>query len=240
MQKNPPIFNVPPVVFAFIGLFVGVHLLRDYLPAQADWELVINFAFIPQRYAALMAGQGDTFPGGLYGDIWTFFTYMFLHGDWTHLTLNSLWMLAFGTPLAIRLGAVGFVVFSLVLAAGGAALHLAIYWGELVPVVGASAAISGQMAAVIRFFMSGPSFARRGQDAANSHFVPAEPLAKVLRNPRVIIFIAVWFGINFVFGVGIVDVGGGGAQIAWEAHLGGFLTGLLLFPLFDPVGRSRS
>ena len=235
MQKNPPIFNVPPAVFGLIGVFVGVHLFRGFLTAQADWELLLTFAFIPQRYAALLAGHGSIFPGGIMADFWTFFTYMFLHGSWTHLAMNSLWLLAFGTPLAIRLGGARFIVFSLILAAAGAAMHLAVYWGELVPVVGASAAISGQMAAVIRFSMSGPSFSPIG----NGTFAPAEPLTKVLCNPRILIFIAVWIGINYIFGVGIVDITGTGAQIAWEAHLGGFLAGLLLFPFFDPVGRSN-
>ena len=231
LRKNPPIFNVPPAVFGLIGVFVGIHLLRQFLSAQADWEFLLTFAFIPQRYAAWMAGHGGMFPGGRLADIWTFFTYMFLHGSWTHLAMNSLWLLAFGTPLAVRLGAERFLVFSLILAAAGAAFHLAVFWGELVPVIGASAAISGHMAAVIRFSMSGPSFAPTGT------FAPAEPLHRVLRNPRVLIFIAIWFGINFIFGVGIVDVTGTGAQIAWQAHLGGFIAGLLLFPFFDPVGR---
>lgn len=217
-------------------MFVGVHLFREFLSDPADWELLLTFAFIPQRYAALVAGQGSVFPGGSLADVWTFFTYMFLHGDWTHLALNSLWMLAFGTPLAMRLGGFSFVVFSFVLAAAGAGLHLAIYWGEFTPVVGASAAISGHMAAVIRFYMSGSSHIPAGGEE-RLYLLPAEPLAKVLRNPRILMFMAVWFGINFVFGVGIVDIGGTGSQIAWEAHLGGFLAGLLLFPFFDPVGR---
>jgi len=217
---------VPLVVFTLIGIFVGIHLLRQYLTIEDGWEFLLTFAFIPQRYAAAAAGHAGTFPGGILADVWSFVTYMFLHGNWTHLAINSLWMLAFGTPLALRLGALRFIVFSFVLAAAGAGLHLAVYWGELVPVVGASAAISGHMAAVIRFYMTGPANA------------PAEPLVRVLRNPRVLMFIAVWFGINLVFGVGIVDLSGTGAQIAWEAHLGGFIAGLLLFPVFDPVKRS--
>jgi len=228
LQKNPPIFNVPIVVFVFIALFVGVHLLRQFLALEAEWEFLLTFAFIPQRYAAAAAGHAGMFPGGTLADIWSFVTYMFLHGSWTHLAINSLWMLAFGTPLAVRFGAWRFIVFSFVLAAAGAGLHLSVYWGEMVPVVGASAAISGHMAAVIRFSMTGPANA------------PAQPLSRVLSNPRVLMFIAVWFGINFIFGVGIVDVTGTGAQIAWEAHLGGFLAGLLLFPFFDPVGRIKT
>ncbi len=238
LQENPPIFNVPSTVFGLIGLFVGVHLFRQYISGPADWEFLLTFAFIPQRYAALAAGHSGMFPGGNMADIWTFFSYMFLHGDWSHLALNSLWMLAFGTPLAVRLGSVRFVVFSLILAASGAAMHLAIYWGELVPVVGASAAISGHMAAVVRFSMSGPSYMPIGTAASQQNFTPAEPLSRVLQNPRILMFIAVWFGINLIFGVGIVDITGTGAQIAWEAHLGGFLAGLLLFPFFDPVRRT--
>jgi len=196
------------------------------------------FGFVPQRYAAMLAGYSNVFPGGPMADAWTFFSYMFLHGDWSHLTLNGLWMLAFGTPLAVRMGALRFILFSFVLAAAGAGLHLGVYWGELVPVVGASAAISGHMAAVVRFSMSGPSFAPIGARGNNSLFAPAEPLSKVLQNPRVLMFIAVWVGVNFIFGVGIVDISGTGSQIAWEAHLGGFLAGLLFFPFFDPVRRA--
>ena len=228
---------MPTVVFALIGMFVGVHLLRQFLTAQADWEFILTFAFIPQRYAALIAGHSDIFPGGIWADAWSFVTYMFLHGSWSHLALNSLWMLAFGTPLAVRLGWKRFVIFSFILAIAGAGLHLAVYWGELVPVVGASAAISGQMAAVIRFTMSGPSYAPIGMGSDQQNFAPAEPLIKVLSNPRILMFIAIWFGINFIFGVGIVDLSGTGAQIAWEAHVGGFIAGLVLFPLFDPVGK---
>ncbi len=220
-----------------LGMFFVVHLLREFVSAQMDLEIVLTFAFIPQRYAALANGQGSFLPGGGLADFWSFFTYMFLHGNWAHLTLNSLWMLAFGSPLAWRLGATSFVVFSLVLAAAGAALHLVIYWGELVPVVGASAAISGYMAAVIRFAMSGPTIVPIGIRESHRYFSPAEPLSQVLSNPRVLIFIAVWVGVNFIFGVGIIDISGSGSQIAWEAHLGGFLAGLLLFPYFDPVGK---
>lgn len=237
LQQNPPIFNIPAAVVSLLGLFFGIHVLREFISVQADYNVVQTFAFIPLRYAALAAGQESYLPGGILADIWTFFSYMFLHGDWTHLALNSLWMLAFGSPLAFRLGTRSFIIFSLVLAAAGAALHLYFYWGSYTPVVGASAAISGHMAAVVRFAMSGQTMLSFDPADRGRYLQPAEPLVDVLRNPRVLIFIAVWFGINYVFGVGIIDITGTGAQIAWEAHLGGFLAGLLLFPFFDPVRR---
>jgi membrane associated rhomboid family serine protease len=63
---------------------------------------------------------------------------------------------------------------------------------------------------------------------------PAAPLAAILRDGRVIAFLLVWFGVNAlvgIFGSGTLASG----SIAWEAHVGGFVAGLLLFPLFDPV-----
>jgi membrane associated rhomboid family serine protease len=60
-----------------------------------------------------------------------------------------------------------------------------------------------------------------------------------LRDTRVLAFLGVWFGLNLFFGL---FAGGGGfasGPIAWEAHIGGFIAGLLLFPYFDPVERPK-
>ena len=64
-----------------------------------------------------------------------------------------------------------------------------------------------------------------------------QSLFQALRNPRVLAFLAVWFGINIVFGIGAIAVGSAEQSVAWQAHIGGFLAGLLLFSLFDPVSR---
>jgi membrane associated rhomboid family serine protease len=56
-----------------------------------------------------------------------------------------------------------------------------------------------------------------------------------LRDLRILAFFTVWFGINLLFGLGSISLTGGDQPIAWEAHVGGFLAGLLLFGLFDPV-----
>jgi membrane associated rhomboid family serine protease len=52
-------------------------------------------------------------------------------------------------------------------------------------------------------------------------------------------FLAVWFGVNIIFGIGSLAVGVDGASVAWQAHIGGFFAGLILFSLFDPVPRLR-
>ena len=69
-------------------------------------------------------------------------------------------------------------------------------------------------------------------------FFSALSLARALRNTRVLGFLAVWFGVNIIFGLGSISIGTDGASVAWQAHIGGFLAGLMLFSLFDPVPRA--
>jgi membrane associated rhomboid family serine protease len=152
--------------------------------------------------------------------------------------VNSAWLLAFGSPLAQRFGALRFVAFFAVTAAGGALAHLATHQGEFVPMIGASASISGAMAAAMRFVFQrgGPVFHRNAPPSAFR--VRALSLAQSLREPRILIFLAVWFGINLIFGLGSVPIVDEGQTVAWQAHVGGFLAGLILFGWFDPVDNS--
>jgi membrane associated rhomboid family serine protease len=106
--------------------------------------------------------------------------------------------------------------------------------------IGASASVSGAMAAAIRFaFQQGSFLSFRRGDADAAAQVPALSLPRAFRNPRVLAFLAVWFGVNIIFGIGSIAIGADGASVAWQAHIGGFFAGLLLFSLFDPVPRTR-
>jgi membrane associated rhomboid family serine protease len=90
------------------------------------------------------------------------------------------------------------------------------------------------MAAATRFAFQrgGPLSFRRADDDA--YRVPALPLTRALREPSVIAFLAVWFGLNFVFGLWSTPLTGDNEVVAWQAHIGGFIAGLLLFSWFDP------
>jgi membrane associated rhomboid family serine protease len=153
-----------------------------------------------------------------------------------------LWLLPFGSALARRFGTVRFYIFMAVTAAAGALAHLITNEHGLAPMIGASASVSGAMAAALRFaFVRGSflSFARGDADAAAR--VPALSLGQALRNGRVLAFLAIWFGVNIIFGVGSIAIGvGEGRSVAWQAHIGGFLAGLLLFSLFDPVPHGEN
>lgn len=238
--RREPAFNLPGVVLALGGVMVAVHVLRTMiLSPQQGQEMLLYFAFWPIRYepGLLFSGQA---PGGVAADIWTFVTYGFLHGGTAHIVFNLLWMAIFGSAVARRFGPSRFLLLSLLCTVAGAFTHLLTHAGETAPMIGASAAISGHMAASLRFVFQfgGPLGVIRNQHPS-AYFVPAVSLRDSFSNRQVLSFMAVWFGVNIVFGLISIPLGGEGSSIAWEAHIGGFIAGLLLFPLLDPVKVSK-
>lgn len=236
MSEREPIFNVPGVVSLIALDLVIVHAARQFLVSEpTDQEILLTFAFIPARYDGSLAASWG-FPGGTAADVWTFVTYAFLHADWLHLAVNTLWFLVFGSAVARRFGAPRSLLFFAVTAAAGAATHLAAMGTQFVPMIGASAAVSGFTAAALRFVfqMGGPLGAMQATDS-QSWRVPALGLADMARNGPIMGLTAVWIAMNVLFGAISLPIPGAEGQIAWQAHLGGFVAGLLLFRLFDPV-----
>src|SRR5436190_3152734 len=191
---------------AAMGLVHAVFTLV-LTPAQQT-EFLILVAFIPARYnLELLAAE--SWARGWGAAVWTFVTYAFIHGGLNHLFFNGVWLLAFGTPVARRFGALRFTLFFAVTAAAGAAVHLLTNFGDRAPVVGASAAVSAAMAAAVRFVFQrgGPLGALRVADE-DAYRVPAAPLFVALRDPRILLFLAVWFGLNLIFGLGLIPMPG--------------------------------
>jgi membrane associated rhomboid family serine protease len=92
------------------------------------------------------------------------------------------------------------------------------------------------MAGTARFaFAPGGPLSR--QQGAGSYSVPAEPLTALVTNRQTAFFILIWFAVNLLFGLVGDFVPGASGPIAWEAHVGGFIAGLLAFSLLDPIGR---
>jgi membrane associated rhomboid family serine protease len=205
-------FNAPWTAVALVAVIVVGYAIQSRLP---EFQL-FPFVFSP---TALVRGAW-----------WTPLTAVFLHGSWTHAITNAALVLAFGTPVA-RLfgtrprGVVGFFAFYMacgVLASlGFAALH----WGSEDGMVGASGAASGLVAAAARMVAGrgrlGPIFA-----------------------PFVLTMGAAWLVVNLLVagvmfaGASNLIPGAGGAGVAWEAHLAGFLAGMLLVgPFAKLAGR---
>jgi membrane associated rhomboid family serine protease len=219
-HTRQPFLRAPAAALVLIGALVLAHLARVVVSEPLSNEIVFSFAFIPARYSHAFLVAHHVNPGTLPDRLLPFVTYIFLHADWTHLAINCIWLLPFGSVVARRFGAPLFFLFFLLCGVAGAATHLALNWGSQVPVIGASAAVSGLMAAAFRMM----SASRAG----------SEELAP-LTSPRILLWTAVWAGINVVAGVTGMGAGTEVRLVAWQAHLGGYLAGLLLAGPFDSL-----
>lgn len=211
-REREPIFNVPWTVVVLVTVIILGYAVQSRLP-----EVVI----IPYVFSAASLSRGEW---------WTAVTHIFLHGNWTHALSNAGMILAFGTPVARLFGGrawgallyfLFFIVCGAVAALGFAALH----WGSPDPIVGASGAASGLVAAAARLVAGrgrlGPIYA-----------------------PFVLTMGAAWLVVNLLVagvmlaGANALIPGTGGAGIAWEAHLAGFLAGAVLVgPFARLAGR---
>ncbi|MFZ4787088.1 MAG: rhomboid family intramembrane serine protease [Beijerinckiaceae bacterium] len=258
-SQREPVFNLPPVITALLLLMGAIFFVMVLLPEEMGSFLLLDWSFIPARFAAglgldplaaLQTASGQKLSAEDAVIIqflteedtmrpWTLLSYALLHGSGLHLFLNGVWLAAFGSPLARRVGAERFLLLFGLCAIGGGLTHFALNWYDVSPLVGASAGIAGCMAAAALFMfqpgagLSGLSFGR-----PSAHQPPALSLREAFRDQRVMWFLGTWLAINLLTGL-FNPVPGGSDHIAWEAHIGGFIVGLALFPLLDPVGRSR-
>jgi membrane associated rhomboid family serine protease len=256
--KRERIFNLPGVVLAAVVLLLGIHGLRQWLPESTDVGILVNFAFVPGRFTFAFDPQRmipviEAFAGKdqMHADVaqlflgngtalwWTSLTYALLHGSWMHVGFNCLWLVAFGAAVARRFGNLRFLLFCVATAAAGALVHYLTHMEDLQPVIGASAIVSGTMAAALRFvFQPGApigdfsgSLQLRPDEFAYRQ--PALPLRGIITDRRAMAFLVAWFFVNLLFGMAPSLIGLGGETIAWQAHVGGFLVGLFGFPIFD-------
>lgn len=259
--ERQPIFNAPGIVLALVASFLALHAWRESMTLEASFRMLSDFAFVPGRFTfainpdellrRIQDALADMSPAEaaasryLLGDggakPWTLVTYAFLHGNWSHALLNSMWLMVFGSAVARRFGAPRFLGLMVVSAIGAALVHYVTHRFDLTPIVGASGAVSGAMGAAVRFVFQpgaplGPTLAF-GRDS-DAYAQSAPPLRVVMSDRRVFGFVAAWFVLNFVFGANAVALGASDSPVAWEAHVGGFLVGLVLFPFFDPRRRS--
>jgi membrane associated rhomboid family serine protease len=203
--------NAPASVLWLIAAILAAHTGRIYLLGAQSDLIIFDYAFIPARSTEAL----------------TYVSYLFLHGGFLHALINSLWLLAFGPPVAWRLGNTRFLLFYFFCGIAAALAHLISDWGSVVPVVGASGAVSGLMGGAIRILYSGQP----------SLFGAAPlPLAPIYSRP-VLFFTSVWLSVNVVVGIIGLGLTEEGQLIAWVAHMGGFFAGLLGISLFDPMRR---
>ncbi|HEY2032467.1 MAG TPA: rhomboid family intramembrane serine protease [Rhizomicrobium sp.] len=222
-----PFLRLPWPVTVLVAILLAVYAAQSFVPQALNDSIILDYGFAPARYSAAWLAANHVDPGSLLERALPFVTYMFLHGSWMHVIVNTLWLTAFGPVVVRRFGAARFLLFFLLCGVAGAFAQLALAWASPDPAVGASAAIAGLMAVAFRLI------GREGNE-----YVPPQPMAPIF-SQRIMLWSFAWVAINLVVGLtpfGALGVG----QVAWQAHLGGYAAGLLLAGLFDPVNRLKA
>ena len=234
-MSNEPIFNAPASVVRCLAVLAGVHLVFWYLlpDAWSAWLFQL-LAFSPSRYTHVP--DAGILAWGV--PVWTFVTYQLLHGDLTHLMMNSAWLLVFGGAIARRIGGWRFIAFGTLAGVAGALTFLLFNFGARLPVIGASGAVSGLMGGAFRFLFSALDRGGFARFRDNPKSIPLMSVRETLSDRRMQIAAGVLVAINVLTSLGSASFTSGDG-IAWEAHLGGFLFGLLAFQLFEPKSPAR-
>lgn len=208
-----PMFNIPPVTKVLALALLAVHGLLIVMGEETRHQVVEALAFVPVLFTRQFAGSGFelTANGRL-------LSHMLLHGDGTHLALNVGFLVVFGTVCERAMGGWRALVLLIVSGLAGALSFTATEPQAGVALIGASGAVYGAAGGMVRLV-----FLRRGSARA------------------AITFGAVLLGVNVAIGVFGGAIFGGGQEIAWQAHIGGFIAGLALVFLIPPRrGRVRA
>lgn len=215
--------EIPPVIVTLAAVFAGIFAFMQAAPDQLETTISAWCGFSPERLAA-----GPSGPGGWLGALGPLVTHAFIHATAPHLLFNLLWFVVFGTPVARRFtSALRFISFFLACAAAGALFFSIFHRTDDTLLIGASGGISGLLGGMVRFAFHRP-------DSKPTSVNGLLPLADKS--------VLTWAAVVILLNLSIVFFGGGpgagDAEIAWEAHIGGFLFGLVFLPLFDPKRRA--
>lgn len=215
IRDHNPSQRTPYVTIALISANVLVFLLT--LPYQLDGralaELYRDYALIPAGFVTGLQREG-------------ILTSMFLHAGWMHLLGNMLFLWIFGDNLENRMGHVWFLAFYLVSGVAAALAHIVAEPASFVPTVGASGAIAGVMGGYLLLFPK----ARVDVLFFLVFFI------RIIAVPAWLV-LGIWFGLQLFSGLGSPA---GTSGIAYWAHAGGFLAGLVMtVPLWLRLGGQR-
>mgnify|MGYP000922216523 CR=1 FL=1 len=199
--RGEPVFNLPPMVKWLCFSLIVINLLFVFVDDVLKTQIFMLLGFISARYSGLLPFEWPALVAPV--------THLFLHGGWLHVAVNVGMLMAFGSALERAIGARRLFVLYLLSGFGGALAHWAVQPYSIYPLIGASGAISGLFGGVLMVMH------RQGM------------LGDPGRYGRLLLFIAVWVGITVFFG--FAGMPGAEGNIAWTAHVGGFVLGMLVF-----------
>lgn len=215
-EVDDPTNAIPLVTIGLIVVNFLVFFYELALPGSQLDSFFNAYSLVPCEYTS----QCSPYAGTPTPVFITLFTSMFLHAGWAHILGNMLFLFVFGIHVERSMGGARYLAFYLICGLAANGLEIATSVGSNLPGLGASGAISGVLAGYLRLY-------------PGSRIRTLIPLAIVYWSASIPawVFIGVWFLIQLIYGIGsISDVNAGG--VAYSAHVGGFLAGLLLVPLF--------
>ncbi|EMG37671.1 putative membrane protein [Desulfocurvibacter africanus PCS] len=216
LRDSIPNVHRPKAVWLFIVLNACVFLYELSLGQHQLLDLFFTWGMVPARHFS----PGWTEEAALLSSTAPFLTYMFLHSGWAHFLLNMWVLWIFADNIEDVMGPLRFIVFYLLCGMAALAAHVLFNPQSDIPVVGASGAIAGIMGAYMVLYPHGKVLT----------FIPIFFIPYFIEIPAVI-FLAVWFVIQIVTGLATIAQGQEGG-VAWLAHVGGFVAGIVLLPLF--------
>lgn len=221
LRDENPIRIVPVVSWGLIAACVAIFLFQVAFGPEIFNRMIFGLGVIP----AVLLGHARLPPEiELVPPLLTVFSSMFLHGGWLHLAGNMLYLWIFGDNIEDRLGSLRFLLFYLACGAAAVFAQAMPAPESVVPMVGASGAISGVLGAYLLWFPR----------ARVLVLVPFGFVLQAIRLPAVWV-LGLWFLVQLLSSLAAPEGEGG---VAFRAHLGGFVAGLLLAPLFL-LGRPR-
>jgi len=218
IQDSVPSRSVPVVTRALILINVVVFFFELSLSRESIIQLFYLFGVVPARFTDPEWAASIGFPIGSY---WSLLTHQFLHGGWLHIVANMWTLWIFGDNVEDRMGPLRFIIFYLVCGVLAALTQVLVTPDATIPSVGASGAIAGVLGAYLLFFPT----------ARLIVLIPILFFPFFFELPAVI-FLVFWFFIQLFSGTAMLaspqQVGG----IAFWAHIGGFIAGMLLCRFF--------
>lgn len=205
-----PFVNVAIIIINILVFFYELSLGRGTLS-----RFVADYGVVPASFFPFGISEGELFPRFL-----PLFTSMFLHGGWFHLGGNMLFLWVFGDNVENSMGHFRYLLFYLLVGLGASLTHIVTNLNSQIPTIGASGAIAGVLGAY--FFL----FPR----ARVVTLIPLFFFWEVVELPA-LFFLGFWFLLQFLNGVATIASQAGGG-VAWWAHIGGFIAGLILVNLF--------
>jgi membrane associated rhomboid family serine protease len=202
--------TIPVLTYALIAM----NVLFFFVELSGGDAFVVQWAFVPSRFLAS--------PGR---DFLTIFTSMFMHAGWVHLSGNMLYLWIFGDNVEDRFGHIRFLIFYLLCGIAATFAQMAFSSGSNVPNLGASGAIAGVLGAYILMFPRGKVNVLMGR--------------AVIPMPALVV-IGLWFVLQFFSGIASIANTAETGGVAYMAHIGGFIAGLMLTLLFRGSGGARA